>query len=65
MKLTQFITVGVIATLLPSCGLLQSAVRLPTGLLKSAVRTTGLNVAHEEPEKTALQKKEEGEAKIY
>ena len=66
MKYIKFIAVGAICGVLSSCGLAQSALRIPGGLLKSVGRTAGFNVKNEEdPKKTELQKQEEEASKIY
>ena len=54
MKLFPILLAFGVAIFLPSCGLLQSATQVPTGLLKSVGRTVGMNLEHTEelsPEK--------------
>jgi hypothetical protein len=65
MKSIQLIALGAVCSVLSSCALAQSALRIPGSLLKSVGRTAGLNVKNEEPKKTEVQKQEEEAGKIY
>ncbi len=67
MRYTKFIAVGAMCALLPSCGLLQSALRTPGSIMKSVGRTTGfINYeGADKVEKTEAERQEEEEQKIY
>lgn len=65
MKYTKFIAVGALCSVLPSCGLVKSAAKLPGSLLQSVGRTAGMNVSNDEVKLTEAEKEEAEELKIY
>jgi hypothetical protein len=65
MRYSKFIAVGAFCAVLPSCGLVKSAARIPGGLMKAVGRTAGMNVNNDQPKMTELEKQEEEANKIY
>jgi len=64
MRIIKLITVGALCSVISSCALAQSALRLPGTLLQAAGRTTGF-VNNEEAPKTEIEKEAEKVDKIY
>ena len=43
MKIVRHLVIGLMLLLLPSCGLINSALKIPLGILKTAGRTVGVS----------------------
>jgi len=48
MKIIRLVTAAFFLSLLSSCGLIQSALKLPVGILRAVGRTAGLNTLTDE-----------------